>query len=101
MKVYALIDSERAERLKLEPSATLVPIERGLNFPMLTELLGRGTEVAASTHADGWEEKYPAGKRLKSLGGEKPCVNLVRYAGDFVITSKSKELLEDDHVTHF
>src|SRR6266567_1721422 len=25
-------------------------------------------------------EKYPAGKRLKSLGGEKPCVNLVRYA---------------------
>src|ERR1700758_5718960 len=39
-------------------------------------------------------EKYPAGKRLKSLGGEKPCVNLVRYADDFVITSKSKELLE-------
>jgi RNA-directed DNA polymerase len=38
-------------------------------------------------------EKYPAGKRLKSLGGEKPCVNLVRYADDFVITSKSKELL--------
>src|SRR6266699_4450277 len=37
-------------------------------------------------------EKYPAGKRLKSLGGEKPCVNLVRYADDFVITSKSKEL---------
>jgi RNA-directed DNA polymerase len=37
--------------------------------------------------------KYPAGKRLKSLGGEKPCVNLVRYADDFVITSKSKELL--------
>jgi RNA-directed DNA polymerase len=38
-------------------------------------------------------EKYPAGKRLKSLGGGKPCVNLVRYADDFVITSKSKELL--------
>jgi len=55
MKVYALIDSERAERLKLEPSASLVPIERGLNFPMLTELLGPGTEPAASTHADGGE----------------------------------------------
>ena len=41
-------------------------------------------------------EKYPAGKRLKSLGGEKPCVNLVRYADDFVITSKSKELLEGE-----
>ena len=40
--------------------------------------------------------KYPAGKRLKSLGGEKPCVNLVRYAQDFVITSKSKELLEGE-----
>jgi len=38
-------------------------------------------------------ENYPTGKRLKSLGGEKPCVNLVRYADDFVITSKSKELL--------
>jgi RNA-directed DNA polymerase len=42
------------------------------------------------------QEKYPAGKRLKSLGGEKPCVNFVRYADDFVITSKSKELLEGE-----
>ncbi len=42
------------------------------------------------------QEKYPAGKRLKSFGGEKPCVNLVRYADDFVITSKSKELLEGE-----
>jgi RNA-directed DNA polymerase len=42
------------------------------------------------------QEKFPAGKRLKSLGGEKPCVHLVRYADDFVITSKSKELLEGE-----
>src|ERR1700732_434200 len=42
------------------------------------------------------KEKYPAGKRLKSLGDEKPCVNLVRYADDFVITSKSKDLLEGE-----
>jgi RNA-directed DNA polymerase len=42
------------------------------------------------------QEKYPAGKRLKSLGGEKPCINFVRYADDFVITSKSKELLEGE-----
>jgi len=41
-------------------------------------------------------EKYPAGKRLKSIGGENPCVNFVRYADDFVITSKSKELLEGE-----
>src|SRR5947208_7456660 len=50
------------------------------------------------------QERYPAGKRLKSLGGEKPCVNLVRYADDFVITSKSKELLEGEiklMVEHF
>ena len=39
------------------------------------------------------QEKFPAGKRLKSLGGEKPCVNLVRYADNFIITSKAKELL--------
>jgi RNA-directed DNA polymerase len=42
------------------------------------------------------QEKYPAGKRLKSLGGEKPCVHLVRYADDFVITSKSQELLQGE-----
>ena len=37
------------------------------------------------------------GKRLKSrLEMKKPCVNLVRYADDFVITSKSKELLEGE-----
>jgi RNA-directed DNA polymerase len=42
------------------------------------------------------QEKFPAGKRLKSLGGEKPCIHLVRYADDFVITSKSKELLEGE-----
>jgi serine/threonine protein kinase len=41
-------------------------------------------------------QRGPAGKRLKSLGGEKPYVNLVRYADDFVIISKSKELLEGE-----
>jgi RNA-directed DNA polymerase len=41
-------------------------------------------------------EKYPAEKRFKALGGGKPCVNLVRYADDFIITSKSKELLEGE-----
>jgi RNA-directed DNA polymerase len=56
--------------------------------------------VLANCALDGLERllqgKYPAGKRLKSLGGEKPCVNLVRYADDFVITSKSKELPEGE-----
>jgi len=42
------------------------------------------------------QEKFPARKRLRSHGDEKPCVHLVRYADDFVITSKSKELLEGE-----
>jgi len=39
-------------------------------------------------------EKFPPWKRFKSLGGERPCVNFVRYADDFVITGRTKELLE-------
>src|SRR5229473_1167415 len=79
------------------------------NVPTLARVASepRGDDVSASTSPalancalDGLErllrEKYPAGKRLKSLGGEKPCVNLVRYADDFVITSKSKGLLEGE-----
>jgi RNA-directed DNA polymerase len=42
------------------------------------------------------KEKYPKGRRPKSLNGERPCVNLIRYADDFVITGKSKELLEGE-----
>jgi RNA-directed DNA polymerase len=38
--------------------------------------------------------KYPTGTRLKSLQGQYPAVNFVRYADDFIITSKSKDLLE-------
>jgi creatinine amidohydrolase/Fe(II)-dependent formamide hydrolase-like protein len=53
MKVYAIIDSERLERLGLTGSVSLLPTEHG--FPMLIQLLGRGTEMPASTHADGRE----------------------------------------------
>jgi RNA-directed DNA polymerase len=42
------------------------------------------------------QENYPAGTRLKSLGGKYPSVNFIRYADDFVITSKSKDLLEGE-----
>jgi RNA-directed DNA polymerase len=38
--------------------------------------------------------KYPTGTRLKCLQGKYPAVNFVRYADDFIITSKSKDLLE-------
>jgi RNA-directed DNA polymerase len=42
------------------------------------------------------KEKYPTGTRLSSLGGKYPSVNLIRYADDFVITGKTKELLEGE-----
>jgi RNA-directed DNA polymerase len=49
---------------------------------------------------DGLEQvlkrKYPTGKPSKSLGGKYPSVNFIRYADDFIITGKSKELLEGE-----
>jgi len=54
----------------------------------------------ANSALDGLErllkEKYPKGRRLKSLKRVRPCVNLIRYADGFVITGKSKELLEGE-----
>ena len=49
---------------------------------------------------DGWErllkEKFPTNKPLSSFGGKFPCVNLLRYADDFIITGRTKELLEGE-----
>ncbi len=42
------------------------------------------------------KEKFPTKKPLSSLGGKVPCVNLIRYADDFVITGRTKELLEGE-----
>jgi creatinine amidohydrolase len=55
MKVYALIDKERAEQLKLKSSASVILIERGWTPQNMTELLGRGTEGTPCMHADGCE----------------------------------------------
>jgi RNA-directed DNA polymerase len=56
--------------------------------------------VLSNCALDGLEQllkkKYPTGTRLRSLGGKYPSVNLIRYADDFVITGKSKELLEGE-----
>src|ERR1700719_4247142 len=41
-------------------------------------------------------EKYPAATRLKSVGNQRPSVHFIRDADDFVITGKSKELLEGE-----
>ena len=40
-------------------------------------------------------EKFPA-NRFRSLGGMRPCVHLIRYADDFLITGRTKELLEEE-----
>ena len=40
------------------------------------------------------KEKFPTKRRLPSLGGKVSCVNLIRYADDFIITGRTKELLE-------
>jgi RNA-directed DNA polymerase len=42
------------------------------------------------------KEKFPARKPLSSCGGKSPCVNLIRYADDFIITGRTKELLEGE-----
>jgi creatinine amidohydrolase len=55
LTVYAFIESERLEQMKLKPSANILPIDKGQNFEMLTRLLGKGDEQAFSTHGDGTE----------------------------------------------
>jgi len=60
---------------------------------------GIASPALANYALDGLErllrEKYPAMKRFKSLGGQYPCVNFIRYADDFVITGRSKDLLAE------
>jgi creatinine amidohydrolase len=55
VRVQALIESDIVARLDLQPGPSLLSIERGRNFDFLTRLLGRGSEPATSTHADGAE----------------------------------------------
>src|SRR2546425_7478100 len=81
--------SRQALTLPEPPRSQVIFCARGVLSPALANCALDGLERLL-------QEKYPAGKRLKSLGGEKPCVNLVRYADDFVLTSKSKELLEGE-----
>jgi RNA-directed DNA polymerase len=59
---------------------------------------GIASPALANYALDGLEqllrEEYPKKKTFKSLGGRYACVNFIRYADDFVITGRSKELLE-------
>ena len=42
------------------------------------------------------KEKFPTKKPLSSFGGKFACVNLIRYADDFIITGRTQELLEGE-----
>ena len=53
-------------------------------------------ELRAGWAGAALEGKVPDKKPLSSLGGKVPCVNLIRYADDFVITGRTKELLEGE-----
>jgi len=60
---------------------------------------GIASPVLANMALDGLErvlkEKYPS-RPLKSFGNKNPSVNFIRYADDFIVTSRSKDLLERD-----
>ena len=53
-----MVDSEVIERMKLVPSSHIVSVEKGRNFDTLAQLLGRGTELPRTTHADGAETSW-------------------------------------------
>jgi creatinine amidohydrolase/Fe(II)-dependent formamide hydrolase-like protein len=58
MIVYATIDTEMLERMKLAPGPHILSVEKGRNFEMVARLLGQGTELPRTTHADGAETSW-------------------------------------------
>jgi creatinine amidohydrolase len=58
MAVYAPVDREMLERMKLAPSTHILSVEKGRNFEMVAQLLGRGSEMPRTTHADGAETSW-------------------------------------------
>jgi creatinine amidohydrolase/Fe(II)-dependent formamide hydrolase-like protein len=58
MTVYTTVDSEMLDRMKLAPSRHILSVDKGRNFEMLAQLLGRGTELPRTTHADGAETSW-------------------------------------------
>ena len=58
MAVYATVDSEMLERMKRAPSTHILSVEKGRNFEMVAQLLGRGSEMPRTTHADGAETSW-------------------------------------------
>jgi Reverse transcriptase (RNA-dependent DNA polymerase) len=66
----------------------------------ILEKVKRCSPALSNCALDGLEqllrEKFPTKRPLPSPGGKLPAVNLVRYADDFVITGRTKELLEGE-----
>ena len=56
--MYVAVDSEMLDRLKLRPSTHILSVDKGRNFEMVAQLLGRGTEMPRTTHADGAETSW-------------------------------------------
>ena len=61
---------------------------------------GTISPALANCALDGLERvlkmRYPTETRRRSFGGKRPSVHFIRYADDFIITSKSKEALEGE-----
>lgn len=81
------LQSGYMEKHAVHPTTEGTP-QGGIASPTLANYALDGLEQLLRNH-------YPASKRFKSLGGQYPCVNFIRYADDFVITGRSKELLEE------
>jgi creatinine amidohydrolase/Fe(II)-dependent formamide hydrolase-like protein len=55
MEVFATINSETLDVIKQAPGAHILSVNKGRNFELLAQLLGRGTEMPSTSHADGVE----------------------------------------------
>ena len=55
MEVFATINSETLEVINQVPNAHILSVNKGRNFELLAQLLGRGTEMPSTSHADGVE----------------------------------------------
>lgn len=58
MTVYTMVDGETMDRMKLARSTHILRVERLRNFEMVAGLLGRGTEMPTTSHADGAETSW-------------------------------------------
>jgi creatinine amidohydrolase len=58
MEVFATINGETLERMKLAPTTHIISVEQERNFELMAQLLGRGQEMPTTSHADGVETSW-------------------------------------------